>query len=29
MIFKEGQVVATKVGGMTRSKMTEWLEEHA
>ena len=29
MIFKDGQVVATKVGGMTRSKMTEWLEEHA
>ena len=29
MIFKEGQVVATKVGAMTRSKMTEWIEEHA
>ena len=29
LIFKEGQVLATKVGAMTRSKMTEWIEEHA
>jgi len=28
MIFKEGQVVATKVGAMTKSKLTEWVEEH-
>lgn len=29
MIFKDGQVVATKVGAMTKTKLTEWLEEHA
>lgn len=29
MIFKGGQVVATKVGAMTKSKLTEWVEEHA
>ena len=29
MIFKEGQVVATKVGAMTKSKLAEWVEEHA
>ena len=29
MIFKDGQVVATKVGAMTKSKLTEWVEEHA
>jgi thioredoxin 1 len=29
MIFKEGQVVATKVGAMTKTKLKEWLEEHA
>ncbi len=28
MIFKEGQVVATKVGTMTKSKLTEWVSEH-
>lgn len=29
MIFKDGQVVATKVGAMTKSKLSEWVEEHA
>jgi len=29
MIFKEGQVVATKVGEMNKAKLTEWLAEHA
>jgi len=29
MIFKGGQVVATKVGEMNKIKLTEWLEEHA
>jgi len=29
MIFKGGQVVATKVGSMTKTKLTEWVEEHA
>ncbi len=29
MIFKDGQVVATKVGAMTRTKLKEWIEEHA
>ncbi|WP_416877844.1 thioredoxin [Litorimonas sp.] len=29
MIFKEGQVVATKVGAMTKSKLQEWVAEHA
>lgn len=29
MIFKDGQVVATKVGAMTKSKLTEWVEQHA
>ena len=29
MIFKGGQVVATKVGEMSKAKLTEWLEEHA
>jgi len=28
MIFKEGQVVATKVGTMTKSKLTEWVSEY-
>ena len=28
MIFKEGRVVATKVGSMTKTKMAEWLDEH-
>lgn len=29
MIFKEGQVVATKVGAMTKTKLEEWVSEHA
>jgi thioredoxin 1 len=29
MIFKGGQVVATKVGEMNKAKLKEWLEEHA
>jgi len=29
MIFKEGQVVATKVGEMSKAKLEEWLSEHA
>lgn len=29
MIFKEGQVVATKVGEMSKTKLSEWLAEHA
>ncbi len=29
MIFKEGQVVATKVGEMNKTKLQEWLAEHA
>lgn len=29
MIFKGGQVVATKVGEMNKAKLTEWLAEHA
>ena len=29
MIFKGGQVVATKVGEMNKTKLTEWLTEHA
>lgn len=29
MIFKEGQVVATKVGAMTKTKLAEWVSEHA
>ncbi len=28
MIFKEGQVVATKVGAMTKTKLSEWVSEH-
>ena len=28
MIFKAGQVVATKVGAMTKTKLTEWVSEH-
>jgi len=28
MIFKGGQVVATKVGSMTKTKLSEWLNEH-
>lgn len=26
MIFKEGQVVDTRVGGMPKSQLTEWIE---
>jgi len=29
MIFKDGQVVATKVGAMTKTKLKEWIDEHA
>ena len=29
MIFKDGQVVATKVGAMTKTKLQEWGAEHA
>lgn len=29
MIFKDGQVVATKVGAMTKTKLAEWVGEHA
>ncbi len=29
MIFKNGEVVSTKMGAMTRTKLTEWLAEHA
>jgi len=29
MIFKEGQVVATKVGAMTKTKLEEWVSQHA
>jgi len=28
MIFKEGQVVATKVGVMSKTKLSEWVAEH-
>ncbi len=28
MIFKGGQVVATKVGAMTKTKLSEWVSEH-
>ena len=28
MIFKSGQVVATKVGAMTKTKLSEWVSEH-
>lgn len=28
MIFKDGQVVATKVGGMAKSKLQEWIESN-
>jgi thioredoxin 1 len=29
MIFKGGEVVSTKMGAMTKSKLAEWLTEHA
>ncbi len=29
MIFKDGQVVATRNGGMTKSKLAEWISEHS
>ncbi len=29
MIFKAGELVATRTGGMTKSKLSEWLSEHA
>jgi len=28
MIFKGGEVVATKSGAMTKTKLTEWIAEH-
>ncbi|PHR91647.1 MAG: thioredoxin [Robiginitomaculum sp.] len=28
MIFKDGEVVATKSGAMTKNKLAEWLAEH-
>ncbi|NNE58617.1 MAG: thioredoxin [Hellea sp.] len=28
MIFKGGEVVATKSGAMTKTKLTEWINEH-
>jgi len=28
MVFKGGQVVATKVGAMTKTKLAEWVGEH-
>lgn len=29
MVFKDGQVVDTRVGGMSKTQMTEWLESVA
>ena len=29
MIFKGGEVVSTKMGAMTKTKLAEWLAEHA
>lgn len=29
MIYKDGQCVATRNGAMTKSKLAEWLAEHA
>lgn len=29
MIFKGGEVVSTKMGAMTKTKLAEWLSEHA
>jgi len=29
MLFKAGELVATRTGGMTKSKLSEWLSEHA
>ena len=29
MIFKAGELVATRTGAMTKSKLSEWLSEHA
>ena len=29
MIFKDGEVVSTKMGSMTKTKLAEWLSEHA
>lgn len=28
MLFKEGEVIATKVGAMTKSKLEEWVKEN-
>jgi thioredoxin 1 len=27
MIFKDGQVVSTKVGAMAKTKINEWIEQ--
>jgi thioredoxin 1 len=29
MVFKNGEVVATRSGAMTKTKLSEWLAEHA
>ena len=29
MLFKDGQVVDTRVGGMPKSQLQEWVESHA
>lgn len=29
MMFKDGQVVATRPGAMSKSKLAEWVSEHA
>jgi len=29
MIFKDGQVVSTKAGAMSKTKLAEWVGEHA
>lgn len=29
MLFKDGEVVATKVGAMTKSKLEEWVKENS
>ncbi len=29
MLFKDGEVIATKVGAMTKSKLEEWIKENS
>ncbi|MGB6230515.1 MAG: thioredoxin [Litorimonas sp.] len=29
MLFKDGEVISTKMGAMTKTKLAEWLSEHA